>query len=106
MQKTVVVAVSYVVWVPKYKVYQKRVARHKVRVPRDVPCVASKDVQQALLLVSERSSTRGRNGESASGACTVAYGRPTGRPYVRRRSSISQLPQAPWLRTLTCVFVS
>eukprot|EP00198_Chlamydomonas_reinhardtii_P010744 XP_001700081.1 mitochondrial ribosomal protein S17 [Chlamydomonas reinhardtii] len=31
MQKTVVVAVSYVVWVPKYKVYQKRVARHKAR---------------------------------------------------------------------------
>jgi hypothetical protein len=31
MQKTVVVAVSYVVWIPKYKVYQKRVSRHKVR---------------------------------------------------------------------------
>ncbi|KAG2490791.1 hypothetical protein HYH03_010713 [Edaphochlamys debaryana] len=31
MQKTVVVAVSYVVWVPKYKVYQKRVSRHKAR---------------------------------------------------------------------------
>lgn len=30
MQKTVVVAVSYVVWMPKYKVYQKRVSRHKV----------------------------------------------------------------------------
>lgn len=31
MQKTVVVAVSYVVWVPKYKVYERRVARHMVR---------------------------------------------------------------------------
>ncbi|GFR50359.1 hypothetical protein Agub_g12569 [Astrephomene gubernaculifera] len=31
MQKTVVVAVSYVVWIPKYKVYQKRVSRHKAR---------------------------------------------------------------------------
>ena len=30
MQKTVVVAVHYVVWVPKYKVYQRRVARHMV----------------------------------------------------------------------------
>lgn len=30
MQKTVVVAVSYVVWMPKYKVYQKRTSRHKV----------------------------------------------------------------------------
>mmetsp|Transcript_31301 Transcript_31301/g.69684 ORF Transcript_31301/g.69684 Transcript_31301/m.69684 type:complete len:152 (-) Transcript_31301:642-1097(-) len=28
MQKTVVVAVSYAVWVPKYKVYQRRVSRH------------------------------------------------------------------------------
>ncbi|KAJ9531904.1 hypothetical protein QJQ45_022057 [Haematococcus lacustris] len=28
MQKTVVVAVSYVVWVPRYKVYEKRVGRH------------------------------------------------------------------------------
>lgn len=31
MQKTVVVAVNYVVWVPKYKVYEKRVSRHKAR---------------------------------------------------------------------------
>jgi hypothetical protein len=31
MQKTVVVAVSYVVWVPRYKVYEKRVGRHMVR---------------------------------------------------------------------------
>lgn len=30
MQKTVVVAVSYVVWVPKYGVYEKRVSRHMV----------------------------------------------------------------------------
>jgi len=28
MQKTVVVAVNYVVWVPKYGVYEKRVSRH------------------------------------------------------------------------------
>lgn len=28
MQKSVVVAVTYVVWVPKYKVYEKRVSRH------------------------------------------------------------------------------
>jgi ribosomal protein S17 len=32
MQRTVVVAVSYVVWVPKYKVYERRVSRHMVRV--------------------------------------------------------------------------
>eukprot|EP00983_Pelagomonas_calceolata_P101695 1158726-Pelagomonas_calceolata.AAC.10 len=31
MQKTVVVAVNYVVWVPKYGVYEKRVSRHMVR---------------------------------------------------------------------------
>jgi hypothetical protein len=39
MQKTVVVAVSYVVWVPKYKVYEKRVGRHMVCVAmqRGVP---------------------------------------------------------------------
>jgi hypothetical protein len=30
MQKTAVVAVHYAMWVPKYKVYQKRVSRHKV----------------------------------------------------------------------------
>lgn len=30
MQKTVVVAVNYAVWVPKYKVYEKRVSRHMV----------------------------------------------------------------------------
>jgi hypothetical protein len=31
MQKTVVVAVNYVVWVPRYHVYEKRVGRHMVR---------------------------------------------------------------------------
>ncbi|GIL54979.1 hypothetical protein Vafri_10658 [Volvox africanus] len=31
MQKTVVVAVRYVLWIPKYKVYQKRISRHKAR---------------------------------------------------------------------------
>ena len=30
MQKTAVVAVHYALWVPKYKVYQKRVSRHPV----------------------------------------------------------------------------
>ena len=30
MQKTCVVAVHYALWVPKYKVYQKRVSRHQV----------------------------------------------------------------------------
>lgn len=30
MRKTVVVAVGYVVWVPKYKVYERRVSRFKV----------------------------------------------------------------------------
>jgi hypothetical protein len=30
MQKTVVVAVSYCVWVPRYQVYEKRVSRHMV----------------------------------------------------------------------------
>jgi ribosomal protein S17 len=30
MQKSVVVAVNYVVWVPKYGVYEKRVGRHMV----------------------------------------------------------------------------
>ncbi|GAX81917.1 hypothetical protein CEUSTIGMA_g9345.t1 [Chlamydomonas eustigma] len=29
MQKTAVVAVHYAIWVPKYKVYQKRVSRHQ-----------------------------------------------------------------------------
>nr|8A22_Bq Chain Bq, uS17m [Polytomella magna]8APN_Bq Chain Bq, uS17m [Polytomella magna]8APO_Bq Chain Bq, uS17m [Polytomella magna] len=28
MQKGVVVAVNYVVWIPKYKVYERRTARH------------------------------------------------------------------------------
>lgn len=32
MQKTAVVAVNYVVWVPKYKVYEKRTSRHMVGV--------------------------------------------------------------------------
>ena len=30
MQKTAVVAVSYCVWVPKYKVYERRMSRHMV----------------------------------------------------------------------------
>uniref|UniRef100_A0A7R9VU41 30S ribosomal protein S17, chloroplastic n=1 Tax=Chlamydomonas euryale TaxID=1486919 RepID=A0A7R9VU41_9CHLO len=38
MQKTVVVAVHYVIWVPKYKVYQRRVSRHKVH-DADQTCV-------------------------------------------------------------------
>lgn len=29
MQKTVVVAVHYAIWVPKYKAYQRRASRHK-----------------------------------------------------------------------------
>jgi ribosomal protein S17 len=36
MQKTAVVAVHYALWVSKYKVYQKRVSRHKAHDEQEV----------------------------------------------------------------------
>ncbi|KAG1670455.1 hypothetical protein FOA52_010191 [Chlamydomonas sp. UWO 241] len=58
MQKTAVVAVHYALWVPKYKVYQKRVSRHKVHDPEQT-CVVGDIVRiQATRKLSKEKSYR------------------------------------------------
>ncbi len=65
MQKTAVVAVHYAVWVNKYKVYQRRVSRHQVRMTATM-CSHAHDAPPCR---SDRPMTRGKSAwwETSSG---------------------------------------
>ncbi len=112
MQKTVVVACSYVIWVPKYKVYEKRVARHMVRsavvggaATDRRPLNSHRSCQPAAL--RERADDGGGADDAGAGArreAGVRGGRPGQDPglQVRPRAAASACQDRPASAPCSC----